>query len=165
MLMPENEPHGARVLKEAGYTMALVGKNHCFPKDDLALFDHVYLAGHTGPQGTEDGQGVPEARRFYKEKDFRARWAAHAIDYPRERCAAWLIAERVRELFQAQKEERVGGPLCVWMSIPDPHPPYAAPEPYASQFDAASLTLPPWSEAEFLDTGAKPQRQRFFHAL
>ena len=165
ILMPENEPHAARFLKAAGYTLALVGKNHCFRADDLSLFDHVYLAGHTGPQGAEDGLGVAEARRFYKEQDFRARWAAHAIDYPRERCAAWLIAEGVRELFQAQKEGRIQGPLCVWMSIPDPHPPYAAPEPYASAFDPATLTLPPWREGEFDAQGGKPQRQRFFHAL
>jgi arylsulfatase A-like enzyme len=165
IFMPENEPHAARVLKQAGYTLALVGKNHCFRKNDLALFDHVYLAGHTGPQGAEDLLGVAEARRFYKEYDFRPRWAAHAIDYPRERCAAWLIAERVRELFQAQKEGRITGPLCAWMSIPDPHPPYAAPEPYASQLDPEALSLPPWVEGEFSESGGKPQRQRFFHAL
>src|SRR5687768_1152059 len=165
ILMAEGELHGARVLKEAGYTLALIGKNHCFRPADLALFDHVYLAGHTGPQGSEAETGVAEARRFYREHDFRPRWAAHAIDYPRERCAAWLIAERVRELFQAQKEGRIDGPLCIWMSIPDPHPPYAAPQPYASQFDPDALALPPWVEGEFGADGGKPQRQRFFHSL
>jgi arylsulfatase A-like enzyme len=162
ILMQEGETHAARVLRDAGYTLALVGKNHCFRPADLRVFDHVYLAGHTGPQGAEDALGVAEARRFYKEHDFRSRLAAHAITYPRERCAAWLIAERVVDLLEAQAAGRIAGPLCIWMSIPDPHPPYAAPEPYASAFAPDDLTLPPWREGE-LD--GKPQRQRFFHHL
>src|SRR6266542_2308728 len=102
ILMPEGEHHAARVLRDAGYSLALIGKNHCFRPADLQLFDHVYLAGHTGPQGKDDDPGVAEARDFFRRHDFRGRWSAHPIDYPRERCAAWLIAERVRALFAAQ---------------------------------------------------------------
>jgi arylsulfatase A-like enzyme len=162
VLMPEGEPHAGRLLKEAGYTLALCGKNHCFRPPDLCLFDHVYLAGHTGPTGPEGDPGVAEARRFFREHDFRPRTAAHAIDYPRERCASWLIADHVIGLLEAQAAGRIRGPLCVWMSLPDPHPPYAAPAPYASAFDPAGITLPPWREGEL---EGKPQRQRFFHRL
>ncbi|CAA9236798.1 MAG: Arylsulfatase [uncultured Chloroflexi bacterium] len=162
LLLREGEEHAARALHAAGYALALIGKNHCFRPADLGLFEHTYSAGHTGPHGAETDPGVAQARDFFRRHDFRPRTSAYPIDYPREQCASWLIADRVIGLLEARASGDIEQPLCTWMSLPDPHPPYAAPEPYASSFDPASLTLPPWSEGE-LDH--KPERQRLFHAL
>jgi arylsulfatase A-like enzyme len=160
--MPEGEQHAARVLRDAGYSLALIGKNHCFGAADLQLFSHTYLAGHTGPQGEATDPGVAEARDFFQSHDFRPRTAAYPIPYPRERCASWLIADRVIELLEAQAAGHITQPLCIWMSLPDPHPPYAAPEPYASAFDPERITLPPWRAGELDD---KQERQRLFYLL
>ncbi|HEV2125730.1 MAG TPA: sulfatase-like hydrolase/transferase, partial [Chloroflexota bacterium] len=160
--MREGEEHAARVLHQAGYTLALIGKNHCFGATDLALFAHTAFAGHTGPVGAESDPGVAEARDFFRRHDFRPRTSAHTIDYPRERCASWLVADQVSELFEAQAAGQIDTPLCVWMSLPDPHPPYAAPEPCASAFDPDAITLPPWRDGEL---EGKQARQRLFHEL
>ena len=62
ILMREGQEHAARVLREASYRLALIGKNHCFRPADLQCFDHTSFAGHTGPQGAESEPGVAEAR-------------------------------------------------------------------------------------------------------
>jgi arylsulfatase A-like enzyme len=160
--MPLGEPHGARLLRDAGYRLALIGKNHCFQPPDLELFAHTYFAGHTGPSGEIGSPGVAEARAFYRSHNFVPRLLAHAIPYTRERCAGWLIADRVIELLELQAAGLIQEPLCIWMSIPDPHPPYAAPQPYASAFEPESIALPPWRAGELEH---KPERQRLFYRL
>jgi arylsulfatase len=54
------------------------------------------------------------------------------------------------------------GPFCLWVSIPDPHTPLQVPEPFASRYPAAEVSLPPWRDGE-LET--KPERQRTFAHL
>lgn len=50
------------------------------------------------------------------------------------------IAERAGSLIDgwAQKDE----PFFLWASFPDPHPPYIVPEPWASMYDPAGITVP-----------------------
>ena len=66
-LMPAHETHAFQIWKDAGYTTALIGKNHCFNlPQDLALFDvrceishaglpedNQYLGSNIGNQGME----------------------------------------------------------------------------------------------------------------
>jgi arylsulfatase A-like enzyme len=66
----------------------------------------------------------------------------------------------------ASAETEDGGrdnrPVCLWVSIPDPHEPYQAPEPYASMYPPESVQLPPWREGEL---EGKPERQRVYQWL
>ncbi len=51
--MPPGERHFAAVLNEAGYRLALFGKDHCFGPADAALFEDRYVFSHQGPDETE----------------------------------------------------------------------------------------------------------------
>ncbi|MFA7256108.1 MAG: sulfatase-like hydrolase/transferase [Kiritimatiellales bacterium] len=52
---------------------------------------------------------------------------------------AW-ITERSLERIRRNKEE--GKPFFLWASYFDPHPPYLVPEPWASMYDPAKITVP-----------------------
>ncbi|MBL7076199.1 MAG: sulfatase-like hydrolase/transferase [Kiritimatiellae bacterium] len=75
--------------------------------------------------------------------------AGGAWDIPEElHYDAW-IAERTNALMEdfAEKGER----FFLWASFFDPHPPYMVPEPYASMYDPAEVTVPAHREGEFED--------------
>jgi len=61
---------------------------------------------------------------------------------------AW-IAERTNALMKefVDKEE----PFFLWASFFDPHPQYMVPEPYASMYDPAQVTVPEHTPGEFDD--------------
>jgi arylsulfatase A-like enzyme len=64
-----------------------------------------------------------------------------------------LVADAAIRFLERTRDQR----FALWVSIPDPHTPYHAPEPYASRFPAGSVTLPPWKADEL---ASKPERQR-----
>src|SRR5437763_1729960 len=74
-----------------------------------------------------------------------------------EVCTTGLLAQRATRFIEAQ--QGTARPWALWLSIPDPHSPYTAPEPYASRFDPDRITLPPWDPHE-LD--GKPERVRVY---
>jgi len=61
---------------------------------------------------------------------------------------AW-IAERTNALMREYHER--GEPFFLWASFFDPHPAYMAPEPWASMYDPADVTVPEHVEGEFDD--------------
>ncbi|MBI3972837.1 MAG: sulfatase-like hydrolase/transferase [Chloroflexi bacterium] len=148
-------------LNEAGYTLGLIGKNHCFQRDDLERFDAVYLAGHQGPMDTEGDPAIAAAKAFFATSELhRPRTAALVNPHPPEACTTGLVAERAARFIAAQRG--IARPWALWLSIPDPHSPYQAPEPYASRFDPDGITLPPWEPDELAH---KPERVRVFYDL
>ena len=48
VLMPEDRAHYARLLSDASYRMALIGKDHCFQGPDMGLFTTRMDAGPLG---------------------------------------------------------------------------------------------------------------------
>jgi arylsulfatase A-like enzyme len=71
---------------------------------------------------------------------------------PEENPTAQIVREAVR--FVEQKRDQ---PYLLWLSIPDPHPPYMVAEPWASMYDATAVPPPAWREGEMSD---KPYRQQ-----
>jgi arylsulfatase A-like enzyme len=125
------------VLREQGYELALFGKNHSHVDpaafDVTSLYDHT--AGATRPDREAEDRafdiwmtGVghwvsPVANPFPVEAQYPARIVSDAI--------AWLAARR--------KSDR---PWFAWVSVPEPHSPYQAPEPYFSLFPPESVPAP-----------------------
>ena len=75
-------------------------------------------------------------------------------------CTTGVLARRAAEFVTAQRG--TGRPWALWLSFPDPHPPFQAPEPYFSRFDPERIALPPW-DPDLLAT--KPERLRVVHTL
>ncbi len=164
--MPRGETHLAGLLHGAGYRLGLFGKNHCFQQEDLdRYFARVSPAGH----GDRIGPGVtmvrsamapaPDPASLSSTEGFRRPVARVRPEPPQESATYRVTEEACRFL-----EEHAGDdqPLCLWVSIPDPHEPYQVPEPYASLYPPQSVPLPPWKPGE-LET--KPERQRVYQWL
>lgn len=160
--MPRTETHFAQVLRAHGYRLGHFGKNHCFTVEDFeGSFDRVFLAGHGDRfdpgvthvySGPVRGQPAPDSGLRRPVARVRAE--------PPEESATYRVTEEACRFLEEHADG--GDPLCLWVSIPDPHTPLQAPEPYASRYRPQTVPLPPWREGELL---AKPERQRVFSHL
>ncbi len=157
--MLSREKDMAGVFKEAGYTTALIGKNHCYPatghSDALSrlekTFDVLRHAGHTGiaePRTSEQAD-VNEVRKGKMYAPF-----AQDPVPPEHNITGTLFQEAEKYVAERAESDQ---PFFLWLSIPDPHPPYMVCEPYASMYDDIEIPPPVWREGETAD---KPARQR-----
>jgi arylsulfatase A-like enzyme len=167
--MPPEERHLARILHEAGYTLALFGKDHCFRPADEALFAHRHAFSHGGPDETETEEEAA-AVRWIRSGEPGLEGEATGIDptiygrprinpYPAESCPTALLARRAVRFIEEHPPEE---PFCAWVSFPDPHEPYQCPLPYAALHPPGGLTLPPWRRGEADDA---MERTRVFRHL
>lgn len=177
----ENVPTVGECFQAHGYRTALVGKAHFQPlkgtEDYPSLesyptlhdldfwrdfhgpfygFEHVELArnhtdeSHAGQHYAlwMESKGHKDWRKYFRPQHRRLQpgeaWEIpEAIHYN-----AW-IAERTNALMkQYQREDKH---FFLWASFFDPHPQYMVPEPYASMYDPAKVTVPEHRDGEFDD--------------
>ena len=68
-------------------------------------------------------------------------------DLPEEFHHTHWVGERTIANMQRCVEQ--DQPFFLWASFFDPHPPYVVPEPWASMYDPAQMTVPHYTEGEF----------------
>jgi arylsulfatase len=88
------------------------------------------------------------------------RFAYAVSDFPLEDYATGLIAGQTVRFLEAHRDE----PFALWVSFPDPHEPWVAPQQYAAMFSPDKIDLPPWRDGEFEDEGA-PERNRVLYQM
>ncbi|MDP6039477.1 MAG: sulfatase-like hydrolase/transferase, partial [Candidatus Latescibacteria bacterium] len=146
----DRETDFATTLRNNGYRTALIGKDHCFGNQRLqTAFEHTYIASHLGyanPQ-TETENRVNEVRKPTMQMPF-----ADDPVPPDQNITASLF-DAARHYVDTSADN----PFFLWLSIPDPHPPYMVCEPYASMYDDTKIPAPIWEAGE-MDN--KPFRQR-----
>ncbi len=150
-LMSERETDFVSVFREHGYTTALIGKDHCFPGPrEEEIFDHRITGGHAGfnPSVNDAGQRNLDVR----QGKMQVPMAADPVD-AEENPTAQICREGCRYVENAADDI----PFLLWLSIPDPHPPYMVAEPWASMYGDVGIPRPVWCEGE---TGNKPYRQQ-----
>ncbi|MBS3762521.1 MAG: sulfatase-like hydrolase/transferase [Planctomycetes bacterium] len=154
--MSSREDDMATAFREGGYTTALIGKDHCFgtwEKSRLPrFFDHLYTGHHLNLN-----DAPPEIRdRLSEVRDgtMQVPMADNPLD-PDQDITGLLFAD-AREYLEEQsgKGDR---PFFLWLSIPDPHPPYMVCEPYSGMYDDLEMPRPAWREGEMAN---KPYRQQ-----
>lgn len=85
----------------------------------------------------------------YEDSPHRPPKAGGAWEIPEElHYNAW-ITERSNAALDEYKKS--GERFFLWASFFDPHPPYMVPEPYASMYDPAKVTVPEFTPGEFDD--------------
>jgi len=169
--MPPDATHAFKIWKEAGYHNGLIGKNHCFQHpEDLALFNTWCDISHGGltRNGTTRGMEwfrppesirvAHQARRIMNPQSPRFSYATTS-GIPLEDHSTGLIAGQTVRFLEAHRDE----PFALWVSFPDPHEPWVAPEQYAAVFPPERIVPPPWREGEF-DEHA-PERNRVLHQI
>ena len=161
VLMPEDRSHYVRLLSDAGYRMALIGKDHCFQGPDKYLFTTRFEAGHWGWTATEDDD-ARAFTEFLNDPGFNESVTHTAtIPYLPEDCTSSRIAARAAEYLEESAASE-DAPFCAWVSFPDPHHPLAAPEPYASMYSPDAIEMPPQRAG---DLEEKMERLRVYSHL
>jgi arylsulfatase A-like enzyme len=168
-MMPAGAVHAFRLWKGEGWHTGLIGKNHCFAEqDDLALFDTWCEIGHEGLPEPERTWGLDWVRPAESIRAAHAvrrdmAWQSPRLSYAmthfplEDRGTGLIAAQTVRFLEQHQED-----PFALWVSFPDPHTPYEAPEQYARLFLPDRAQFPPRREGEF---DHAPERNRVLHRI
>lgn len=121
------------VVKSQGYKTALIGKNHTYlkPNEDLDFYEDFNHLGTGKPQTEEEKEfnTFLHATNFYMSEK--------ATPFPIEDQMPAKIVNSAEQF--ADKSKAEGSPFFMWVSIPEPHNPYQAPEPYYSMFPPESL--------------------------
>ncbi len=118
-LMPKHETHAFEIWQEAGYTTALIGKNHCFAEQvDLDLFDVRCEISHAGlPDGNSGGMNADthgmewvrpiaainaahDTRRRLNENAQSPRIAYAVTDYPEEDYGTNLVTAQTEAFLE-----------------------------------------------------------------
>lgn len=136
-------------LKAAGYQTALAGKNHAFPETGPnsvhTVFDWRYEVSHGGPVRPTTDNEMNEYKSFLRKlfvddvKHLGEPWYPATTPFRKEVCNTYQTVEGALTYLRGAAQE----PFFLWCSIPEPHTPYTAPEPYASMYDPERIQLPP----------------------
>lgn len=137
-----SEKHLLGLFKDAGYRVGLIGKNHALQRTELERLDYLFEAGHR--------KSVPDISG--------GAYASSVDPTPVESYTTFVL----RDHTQTFLKEYCNDPFFLWLSFPDPHTPFAVPEPYASLYDWRTLPEPRTVAGE-LDT--KPLAQRITRRL
>ena len=120
--------------------------------DRRAVFDTWVGADHFGPHGPD----YADVREFSLQPWlWRSSAASGPNPFPPERCTSGFLGDRVGAFVRDRAMTKDAKPWLAWLSFPDPHNPYNAPEPFASMYDPAAVTVPPVDPLH-----GKPERQR-----
>lgn len=127
-LLRPHEPSLFRTLREAGYHVEWYGKNDLYARESFPLCVDRYAhfaGGHAGPNAHQPGDAA------YYSFDY-AEFAGSVEDTGDMRC--------VRAGIDFLRSRRPGDPpFVLYLPLSMPHPPYAAPAPYHTMYDAAAL--------------------------
>ena len=158
-----------RVLGEAGYRTASIGKLHFVPGSaepkvlaearkpdgsyDYYGFQHVDLVNGHGSGGPEYGRWMNERCPDHKERRKAARPITPGINnetgslrtmewtLPPELHAGEYISARATEFIE-RSAETPEAPFFLHVSFPDPHHPFTAPEPWGSMYEPERMAPP-----------------------
>jgi len=163
-----------QVLKANGYQTAIIGKNHAFmrtaqfsygggspehPSTLHEVFDYVRLADHGHMvDGYRDDPASIAAHEWAQKHCWYSPLGYGTNPAAPEHCGTYLLGETMVDYLESVRN--TDQPFFAWLSFPDPHTPYQAPEPYASMINPADVPLPPKDSLE-----NKPERQRVAHLM
>lgn len=142
MLHPERgEPNLLKVLKDAGYFVWWGGKNDLVPGQTADW--ETYCDARYFPDGdsieanrhNEDSwRGPPEGDNYYS---FMAGRLEHSKGCHHHHDYDWAVVQAAAKFVREYKGKQ---PLCLFLTLLFPHPPYAVEDPFFSQIDRSKLT-------------------------
>ncbi len=133
------EVHLFKALKQAGYYLGYIEKNHLLAKGEFVNFDFTDLI-----EDRNCGGQRAEYIRFQKQRSDRlgtvASWASSVFhDYDPKLTDTCLSRQSaVRFLWEAPKDR----PFCLCVSFDDPHAPHLAPAKFKEQYPLEKIRLP-----------------------
>jgi choline-sulfatase len=128
-----DEPNVFRYLKDAGYDVIWLGKNDAFAADTFHSSVTVWKSGELAPTGAAAGpvNMTPGTTSMLQGPDGDRR---STNDYS-------LVQEAIRILDRREGER----PVCIFLAMFNPHPPYSAPADFYHMYSPRALPplIPP----------------------
>ena len=162
MLQPD-EPVLLKQLKDAGYFVFWGGKNDLVPRQNG--FDDYCDVKYEAPRKTRANLHSDDAWRGQPDGDNFFSFFAGKLPYAPEESGEFADDEGYYDNDWAMVEGAVeqilnappGQPLCIYLPLGYPHPPYGVEEPYFSQIDRdlipQRLPTPDWRQKPSLIAG------------
>ncbi|MEI6892106.1 MAG: sulfatase-like hydrolase/transferase [Pontiella sp.] len=124
--MHPDSPNIFQALEHAGYHRALFGKDHIVAEDAVGV---LYDEGEDICIGNMDDH-----------PDYTRSWSSGVLDAS----SPWNVTERLTTagLDYIDRRSKTDQPFFLTLNYQDPHPYFAAPEPYASMFSPDQFELP-----------------------
>jgi arylsulfatase A-like enzyme len=152
-MMRPDEPVILRTLKEEGYYVWWGGKNDLVPAEN-GFEDYCHVKYEPPKPKTDkhvphdDWRGSPDSDSYYSF--YRGKRERPFDDANKPLDDDWACIQAAIELIQTYSGEQ---PLCIYLPLQFPHPPYGVEEPYFSMIDRGML---PPRVAASLDWEGKP---------
>ena len=137
----------------SGYKTALCGKNHSHLTPDR--LDYYFPLGHGGGQGDERSEDEKAFDNYLKSLNHRADF--NPAPFPIETQCQWRAVTASINWIESLDSTQ---PFFLWLSFPEPHNPYQAPEPYFSMYPPESLPPNATDESDLESKGFKFQLDR-----
>ena len=134
-----HEVHLFKALKQVGYRLGYVEKNHLLENGEFANFDFTDL-----PQDEEPTGERAEFLKFKKQQGSKLRtvasWASAAFhDFSPEVTTPYRSRESAIEFLRSNPADQ---PFCLCVSFADPHAPHVAPRKFESMYPLDEIEVP-----------------------
>ena len=136
------------VLRAQGYALYLSGKNHTYRK--VPDFDAAASYMHTGAHNPHKSEAEQAFDQWLLDLDHGV--APEATPFPLECQLPYRIVRDAIGHLEAHDRNK---PFFLWLSFPEPHNPYQAPEPYFSLFPEDEMPAPVASAQDGARKGPK----------
>lgn len=154
-LLREQETSLLKELKEQGYYVWMNSRNDLVAGQVPGLFEshatEVYYSGAAGEApGPEEGgiRGEPGGKQFYSFYSGRLKTDGNGRNYTNDEEDVDAAIERIR----SRKDDR---PLCMFLGLMYPHPPYKVEEPYYSMAEQIEA----WKRIPETECSGKPRME------
>lgn len=139
-MMQPDEPVLLRTLKEAGYTVWWGGKNDLVPAEtgfdaycDIKYRPERLPRPETNLHGADGWRGAPDGDNYYS---FYAGRLEKGEDEESYYDMDWALVRGAAEFIRENPKDK---PLCLYLPLMYPHPPYGVEEPWFSVTDRSKL--------------------------
>jgi arylsulfatase len=134
-----HEAHLFKVLKQAGYHLGYVEKNHLLDREEMNNFDVLDLKEERPAEGKRK-EYVAFAKERMKRLAEVGSWASDTFhDFPPEVTDAYLSRQTAVKFIQEAPADR---PFCLCVSFTDPHVPHLALRKFESQYPLDQVRVP-----------------------
>lgn len=173
--MAPNEVTLPEYLQEHGFFTAAIGKVHLYPLKERSSYQYTMLCGGQTSNRTTPAHLRSDYRhwlrangywetvcRHYANRElpaYRENFQAVVSPLPVEAYYDAWVGDRAVEFIRDQTLSRQ--PFYLFVGFPNPHNPFEPPEPYASMYDPADMTVPATFHS---DLGGKPPQHRNYKA-
>ncbi len=142
-----HEVHLLKVLKQNGYDIGYVGKNHLLPDEELRANARYHELRENGPDvSAERAAYVALEQASLERLRTHGSFASGAYhDFDDNVTTTGIVAAKACELLN---EAPAGQPWCVVASFSDPHVPHLAPRRFERRYPPESVRMPAWKASE-----------------